>query len=51
VSSEDAEKIRAVFLSLESTKEGQAILQKLGFKGFMAADESQAAELTKWLGI
>ena len=51
VSNEEFEKIRAVILGLESTKEGQAILEKLGFKGFMAPDERQTQELTKWLGI
>jgi phosphonate transport system substrate-binding protein len=51
VSKEDAERIRAVFLGLESSKEGQVILEKLGFKGYMPSDERQTMELTKWLGI
>ena len=51
VSADDMEKIRAVFLSLENTKEGQAILQKIGFKGFLAPDEEQASSLMQWLGI
>jgi phosphonate transport system substrate-binding protein len=51
VSKEEVEKIRTVFQSLENTKEGQAILEKLGFKGFLAPDDRQTAELTKWLGL
>jgi len=48
---EDVEKIRAVFLNLERTKGGQAILRKLGFAGYLKPDEKQTVELTKWLGI
>lgn len=51
VSNEDVEKIRAIFLGLNDTKEGQAILEKLKFKGFMLGDNKQMVELTKWLGI
>ncbi|HKO88827.1 MAG TPA: PhnD/SsuA/transferrin family substrate-binding protein [Burkholderiales bacterium] len=51
VSAEDVEKIRAVFLGLETTKEGQAILERLKFKGYALGDEKQMADLTKWLGI
>jgi ABC-type phosphate/phosphonate transport system substrate-binding protein len=51
VSKDDVEKIRAVFLKLEDTKEGQAILAKLGFKGFLAPDEQQTGTLIKWLGV
>ena len=51
VSKDDVEKIRAVFLGLESSKDGQAILEKIGFKGFMPPDDQQTAELTKWLGV
>ncbi len=51
ISKEEVEKIRAVFLGLESSKDGQAILDKIGFKGFILSDEQQTAELTKWLGI
>ena len=51
VSKDDVERIRAVFLGLDDSKEGQAILDKLGFKGFDAGNEQQMGELTKWLGI
>jgi ABC-type phosphate/phosphonate transport system substrate-binding protein len=51
LSSSDVEKIRSVFLSLDNTKEGQAILQKIGFKGFLAPDDEQTGALMKWLGI
>src|SRR5215470_744030 len=51
VPKEDVEKIRDVFLNLERTKGGQAILRKLGFAGYLKADEKQTAELTKWLGV
>jgi len=51
VPQEDVEKIRAVFLNLERTKGGQAILRKLGFAGYLKPDEKQTVELTKWLGI
>jgi phosphonate transport system substrate-binding protein len=51
ISKEEFEKIRAVFLGLESSKDGQVILEKIGFKGFMLPDEQQTAKLTKWLGV
>ena len=51
VSKEDVEKIRDVFLNLERTKEGQAILRKLGFAGYLKPDAKQTVELTKWLGV
>jgi len=51
VPKEEVQKIRDVFLNLEHTKGGQAILQKLGFTGYLKPDENQTAELTKWLGI
>jgi len=51
VSKEDVDKIRALFLGLENTREGQAILEKIGFKGFLSPDERQTLELTKWLGL
>lgn len=47
----EIETIRQVFLSLETTKEGQAILQKIGFAGFRTGDNGQMHDLTKWLGI
>ena len=51
VPKEDVERIRAVFLNLEHTKGGQAILRKLGFAGYLKPDAKQTVELTKWLGI
>jgi len=51
MSKEDVAKIRAVFLGLEHTQEGQAILRKLGFRGYMKPDDRQTAALTKWLGV
>src|SRR5262245_60655888 len=51
VPKEDVEKIRDVFLNLERTKGGQAILRKLGFAGYLKPDEKQTVALTKWLGI
>ncbi|HKY01155.1 MAG TPA: PhnD/SsuA/transferrin family substrate-binding protein [Burkholderiales bacterium] len=52
VPAEDVEKIRQIFLTLETTKEGQLILEKLKFKGYMLGpDDKKIAELTKWLGI
>ena len=51
VSRDDVEKIRSVFLTLEETKEGQKVLAKIGFKGYLAPNEEQASSLTKWLGI
>jgi ABC-type phosphate/phosphonate transport system substrate-binding protein len=47
----EVETIRQVFLSLETTKEGQEILKKLGFAGYRTGDGQQMVELTKWLGI
>lgn len=47
----EVEKIREVFLGLESSKEGKEILQKLKFSGFTVGNDQQMAELTKWLGI
>lgn len=51
LSREEVDRVRDVFLSLETTKEGQAILQKIGFRGYLRPDDRQTAELTKWLGI
>ncbi|MCX7893940.1 MAG: phosphate/phosphite/phosphonate ABC transporter substrate-binding protein [Burkholderiales bacterium] len=51
VSAAEIEKIREVFLSLEGSKEGQAILDKLKFKGYQPGDDKLMAELAKWLGI
>jgi ABC-type phosphate/phosphonate transport system substrate-binding protein len=51
LSRDEVERIREVFLSLDGTKDGQAILQKLNFQGYIRADDKQTAELTKWLGI
>jgi len=51
VPKEDVEKIRDVFLNLERTKGGQAILRKLGFAGYLKPDAKQTVELTKWLGV
>jgi phosphonate transport system substrate-binding protein len=51
VSAGDVAKIRELFLNLENTKDGQAILAKLGFKGYQTAPDQQIADLTKWLGI
>jgi len=51
VSRDDMEKIRSVFLTLEDTREGQKVLAKIGFQGFLAPDDEQASSLMKWLGI
>ena len=51
VPASDVEKIREIFLTLETSKEGPAILEKLKFKGYQPGDDKQMAELTKWLGI
>jgi phosphonate transport system substrate-binding protein len=51
VSAEDVEKIRQIFLGLEGSKDGQPILDKLKFKGYVLGDEKKMAEITKWLGI
>ena len=51
VPKEDAQRIRSVFLGLESSRDGQAILATIGFKGFAAPNEQQTVELTLWLGI
>ena len=48
---DEVETVRSVFLSLDDTKEGQAVLEKIGFKGFLAPDDQQTTALTKWLGI
>src|SRR5262245_17761744 len=50
VPKEDIERIRDVFLNLERTKGGRAILRKLGFAEYLKPDEKQTVELTKWLG-
>jgi len=47
----DVEKIRELFLGLGNSKEGQLVLQKLGFQGFLRPDAQQTHELTKWLAI
>ena len=51
LSKEDAERVGEVFLGLEHTKDGRAILQKLGFQGYLRPNPAETVELTKWLGI
>ncbi len=51
ISKADADRIRNFVLGLEKSKDGQAILEKIGFKGFVAPDSEQTLELTTWLGI
>lgn len=51
LSAADADRVRDLFLGLEKSPAGQAVLQKLGFKGFQRGEDAQLAELTTWLGI
>lgn len=47
----DLEKLRELFLTLDSSKDGPAILQKIGFAGYLPGNDKQMADLTKWLGL
>lgn len=47
----DVEPNRALFPGLDQTKEGRAVLQKLGFQGYMKPNDAQTVEPTSWLGI
>jgi phosphonate transport system substrate-binding protein len=51
VTRDEVEQIRALFLGLEESKEGRAILQRLGFNGYLRPNDAQTLELTKWLGL
>lgn len=48
----DVERVRAYFLDLSKSDRGKAILQSLGFEGFVAPpSEAQLTEAMRWLGI
>lgn len=51
MSKSDVEKVRALFLGMETSKENRKLLEKIGFQGFIAGNEQSLAEITKWLGI
>ena len=51
LSTGDIDQIQAVFLGLDKSPAGRAILAKIGFRGFNLPDAKLLAELTKWLGI
>ena len=51
MSKDDVEKVRALFLGLETSKENKKALDKIGFQGFIVGNEQTLAEITKWLGI
>ena len=47
----DIEKVRALFLGMETSKENRKLLEKIGFQGFIAGNEQALGEITTWLGI
>jgi len=51
MSASDIEKVRALFLGMETSKENRKLLDKIGFQGFIAGNEQTLAEITKWLGV
>jgi phosphonate transport system substrate-binding protein len=51
MSEEDVEKIRALFLGLETSKDNRKVLDKLGFQGFVAGRQQAMEEYAKWLGL
>ena len=51
MSMDDIEKVRALFLGLETSRENRKFLDKIGFQGFIAGNEKALAEFAVWLGI
>ena len=51
MSRSDVEKVRALFLGMETSKENRKLLDKIGFQGFIPGNEQTLAEITVWLGI
>jgi len=51
LSDADIAKVRGVLLSLDQTPAGRAILERIGFKGFVEGDEKALAITAKWLGL
>lgn len=51
LSDSDIEKVRTVLLNLDQTPAGRAILERIGFKGFVEGDEKDLAATGKWLGL
>jgi ABC-type phosphate/phosphonate transport system substrate-binding protein len=47
----DLERLRELFLTLDVSKDGQSVLAKIGFSGYLPGDEKQLAEIAKWLGL
>jgi phosphonate transport system substrate-binding protein len=51
MSEADYQRIRDLFLSLDQTDRGRAVLTGLGFQGFDRADDAALARATQWLGL
>jgi phosphonate transport system substrate-binding protein len=47
----DIEKVRNVLLTLDQSTAGKAVLERIGFKGFVQGDEKELAVTAKWLGL
>jgi phosphonate transport system substrate-binding protein len=51
MSDSDIEKVRNVLLTLDQSAAGKAVLERIGFKGFVQGDEKELADTAKWLGL
>jgi ABC-type phosphate/phosphonate transport system substrate-binding protein len=51
LSGAEVERIQTLFLDLDRSEAGRAVLARIGFRGFDAGDAKLMSELTQWLGI
>jgi phosphonate transport system substrate-binding protein len=51
MSDSDIDKVRNVLLTLDQSAAGKAVLERIGFKGFVQGDEKELADTAKWLGL
>jgi ABC-type phosphate/phosphonate transport system substrate-binding protein len=51
LSKAEVEAVRALLLGLETSTKDKPALTRIGFQGFVAGNEQQLTEITKWLGI
>ncbi len=51
LSKAEVERVRELLLGLDTSPKDKPALTKIGFQGFIAGNEQQLTEITKWLGI
>jgi phosphonate transport system substrate-binding protein len=51
LSKAEVERVRELLLGLDTSPKDKPALTKIGFQGFVAGNDQQLTEITKWLGI